>query len=245
MRALPITVREPGLRPCRAIVICTGNRGGGKPPPYGEDSNQRPYDASNRRDGNIGRADDIRPYGRKRSRGCIRIMGRTAEYAHRHSRTGAIARHGRRPGSRTVMRKANTACRFRRMGFQREGRLCAKPFPLACLSSDSFRTNGKNRPPGGWTSQRIPPGQPGRLAAPAGENDTCQKVAERSRPFPTVGVSGTSARSAGPYARRRETRLDFFRYRYSGTPRTYKTAASPAPTSAASSAKPCQNAAGV
>jgi len=35
------------------------------------------------------------------------------------------------------------------MGFQREGRLCEKPFPLTCLSSDSFRTNGKNRPPEG------------------------------------------------------------------------------------------------
>ena len=34
MRALPITVREPGLRPCRAFAICVGNRGGGKPPPY-------------------------------------------------------------------------------------------------------------------------------------------------------------------------------------------------------------------
>jgi hypothetical protein len=33
--ALKITVRVPGLRPCRAFVICTGNRGGGKPPPYG------------------------------------------------------------------------------------------------------------------------------------------------------------------------------------------------------------------
>ena len=32
--ALQITMREPGLRPCRAFVICTGNRGGGKPPPY-------------------------------------------------------------------------------------------------------------------------------------------------------------------------------------------------------------------
>jgi hypothetical protein len=32
--ALTITVRVPGLRPCRAIVIFTGNRGGGKPPPY-------------------------------------------------------------------------------------------------------------------------------------------------------------------------------------------------------------------
>jgi len=29
-------------------------------------------------------------------------MERTAEYAHRYSRTGAIARHGRRPGTRTV-----------------------------------------------------------------------------------------------------------------------------------------------
>jgi len=27
--ALPITVRVPGLRPCRAIVIYVGNRGGG------------------------------------------------------------------------------------------------------------------------------------------------------------------------------------------------------------------------
>ena len=32
--ALLITVREPGLRPCRAFVIFTGNRGGGEPPPY-------------------------------------------------------------------------------------------------------------------------------------------------------------------------------------------------------------------
>jgi hypothetical protein len=98
------------------------------------------------------------------------------------------ARHGRRPGSRTVICKANTARRLRRMGFQREGRLCAKPFPLACLSSDSFRTNGKNRPPEGRTSQQIPPGHPGRLAAPAPENDTASppKPPERSRPFPTV-----------------------------------------------------------
>jgi hypothetical protein len=28
MRASPITVREPGLRPCRAFVMCVGNRGG-------------------------------------------------------------------------------------------------------------------------------------------------------------------------------------------------------------------------
>ena len=34
--ALQITVRVPGLRPCRAIVMFTGNRGGGKPPPYGD-----------------------------------------------------------------------------------------------------------------------------------------------------------------------------------------------------------------
>ena len=95
----------------------------------------------------------------------------TVKFAHRHSRTGAIARHGRRPGSRTVMRKARAASQFRRMGFQREGRLCAKPFPLACLSSDSFRTSGKNRPPEGRTSRRIPPGSPGRPAAPAPEND--------------------------------------------------------------------------
>jgi len=39
--ALKITVRVPGLRPCRAFVICTGNRGGGKPPPYGGCSNKR------------------------------------------------------------------------------------------------------------------------------------------------------------------------------------------------------------
>ena len=94
---------------------------------------------------------------------------------HRHSRTGAIARHGRRPGSRTVMGKARICNRFRRMGFQREGRLCAKPFPLACLSSGSFRMRGKNRPPAGRTGQRIPPGHPGRPAAPAQENETCQK----------------------------------------------------------------------
>jgi hypothetical protein len=113
-----------------------------------------------------------------------------------------IARHGRRPGSRTVISKANTARRLRRMGFQREGQLCAKPFPLACLSSDSFRTSGKNRPPEGWTSRRIPPGHPGRPAAPAQANDAVSrgriisaptehrigacKLAERSRPFPTV-----------------------------------------------------------
>ena len=59
------------------------------------------------------------------------------------------------------MCKASAACWFRRMGIQREGRLCAKPFPLACLSSDSFRTSGKNRPPEGRTSRQIPPGIPG------------------------------------------------------------------------------------
>jgi hypothetical protein len=39
---LHITVRVPGLRPCRAIVIYTGNRGGGKPPPYGDGWNFAP-----------------------------------------------------------------------------------------------------------------------------------------------------------------------------------------------------------
>jgi hypothetical protein len=39
--ALQITVREPGLRPCRAFVICVGNRGGGKPPPYDRRPNPR------------------------------------------------------------------------------------------------------------------------------------------------------------------------------------------------------------
>jgi hypothetical protein len=34
-RALTITVREPGLRPCRAIVMFTGNRGGASPRPTG------------------------------------------------------------------------------------------------------------------------------------------------------------------------------------------------------------------
>jgi hypothetical protein len=126
------------------------------------------------------------PYGDKQSRGCIRITGCTAEQAHRHFQTGAIARHGRRPGTRTVMRKARIYSKFRRMGFQREGRLCKKPFPLACLSSDSFRTSGKNRPPEGRTSQRIPPGYPGRPAAPAQKNDTRQKPPERSKPFPAV-----------------------------------------------------------
>jgi hypothetical protein len=37
--ALTIAVRVPGLRPCRAFVICTGNRGGGKPPPYEDKRN--------------------------------------------------------------------------------------------------------------------------------------------------------------------------------------------------------------
>jgi hypothetical protein len=88
------------------------------------------------------------------------------------------------------MGKARICRKLRRMGFQREGRLCKKPFPLACLSSDSFRTSGKNRPPEGRTSRRIPPGHPGRPAAPAGENETRQKAAERSRPFPTgTGVT--------------------------------------------------------
>jgi hypothetical protein len=50
--ALQITVREPGLRPCRAIVICVGNRGGGKPPPYEDTRHQ-----------SVG-ADSIRPWGR-------------------------------------------------------------------------------------------------------------------------------------------------------------------------------------
>jgi hypothetical protein len=69
-----------------------------------------------------------------------------------------IARHGRRPGTRTVMGEARICNKLRRMGIQREGRLCKKPFPLACLSSDSFRTSGKNRPPEGRTSRQIPPG---------------------------------------------------------------------------------------
>jgi hypothetical protein len=68
------------------------------------------------------------------------------------------ARHGRRPGSRTVMGEARICNKLRRMGIQREGRLCKKPFPLACLSSDSFCTSGKNRPPEGRTSRQIPPG---------------------------------------------------------------------------------------
>ena len=37
--ALQITVRVPGLWPGRAIVIYTGNRGGGKPPPYEDKRN--------------------------------------------------------------------------------------------------------------------------------------------------------------------------------------------------------------
>jgi hypothetical protein len=108
-----------------------------------------------------------------------------------------IARHGRRPGSRTVICKANAARRFRRMGFQREGRLCKKPFPLACLSSDSFRTSGKNRPPEGRTSRRIPPGHPGRPAAPARKTTPAKNPAERSRPFPTPpGTPRPAARPA-------------------------------------------------
>jgi hypothetical protein len=105
------------------------------------------------------------------------------------------ARHGRRPGSRTVMGKENAARRFRRMGFQREGRLCAKPFPLACLSSDSFRTNGKNRPPEGRTSRRILPGQPGRPAAPAQKNDTVSRG--RILSAPTERRIGGSEMSGG------------------------------------------------
>jgi len=52
---------------------------------------------------------------------------------------------------RARQRKARLANNPRRMGFQREGRLCKKPFPLACLSSSSFRTSGKKRPPEGVT----------------------------------------------------------------------------------------------
>ena len=85
---------------------------------------------------------------------------------------------------RARQRKARLANKLRRMGFQREGRLCAKPFPLACLSSDSFRTSGKNRPPEGRTSRRIPPGHPGRPAAPAGENETYQKGRGGGKPPP-------------------------------------------------------------
>ena len=48
---------------------------------------------------------------------------------------------------RARQRKARRENNPRRMGFQSEGRLCKKPFPLACLSSSSFRTSGKKRPP--------------------------------------------------------------------------------------------------
>jgi hypothetical protein len=227
MRALTITVREPGLRPCRAIVICTGNRGGGnlivcpvsaRIPvlvPVGAGLDPPAVTPSFF-------AERSRPFPTGQCEiPCVPVGRGLAPAAISHTYNKCAARpeaglaHGNQQGERGLQISE------------------AKPFPLACLSSDSFRTNGKNRPPEGWTSRRIPPGQPGRLAAPAGENDTCKK----RHAFP--------ARGAGPYARRRETRLDFFRYRYSGTPRTYKTAASPAPTSAASSAKPCQNAAGV
>jgi len=96
--ALRITVRVPGLRPCRAIVICVGNRGGGKPPPY-EDI---PIHAPIRRGGFPIRPHNLVPvgagldppavtpffgtvktvpYGCKQSCGCIRIMESTVKYA--------------------------------------------------------------------------------------------------------------------------------------------------------------------
>ena len=49
--------------------------------------------------------------------------------------------------------------KLRRKGFQREGRLCKKPFPLACLSSSSFRTSGKKRPP-----EDVPPAEAERTS---------------------------------------------------------------------------------
>ena len=67
-------------------------------------------------------------------------------------------------------RRTRNSLKFRRMGFQREGRLCKQPFPLTCLSSDSFRTNGKNRPPEGKPEnkhhQATPGGPPPRQNLP-------------------------------------------------------------------------------
>jgi hypothetical protein len=130
-----------------------------------------------------------------------------------HARRGtspfpsAIARHGRRPGTRTVMGKARICPQITEDGIPKgRAALCKKPFPLACLSSDSFRTSGKNRPPEGRTSRRIPPGHPGRLAAPAQENNNRQKgrgtvktvpYGATNRRFGNI-AAGASPRPTGP-----------------------------------------------
>jgi hypothetical protein len=132
----------------------------------------------------------------EQSRGCIRITGCAAEFAHRHSRTGAIARHGRRPGTRTVIVKRASIANFGGWDSKGKGGFVKSPSLwrafLPILSARAERIGPRRDGQAAESRQANPGGPPPRQ----GKTKPAKKAAAGASPRPT-GTGGISYRS--PY----------------------------------------------
>jgi hypothetical protein len=115
----------------------------------------------------------------------------------RHSRTGAIARHGRRPGTRTVIVRRASVANFGGWDSKGKGGFVKSPSLwrafLPTLSARAERIGPRRDGQAGEYCQGNPGGSPPRQ----GKTIPTKKAAERSRPFPTERRIGGTEMSGG------------------------------------------------